>query len=269
MKRLTASLAGLALAMAAWPTLVSASLVLGVDNASASAYADGWTSGDNGAISGSAFGDWTLSSDAGTAGFAGFFIGDSTFLNPGNTGANINASGASFGLFANQDGGAFATASRNFSSPLSIGDTFSLDVAVNFRNGNKGFNLFDGGTQIFNFNVGSDDYVVNDAATGLGSIGNAYDANTAFTLSFTQSSLVGGTWQIVRSGGLTDLDSGTYNGLASGFSLYNSGTDGGDQNNFFANNMSITAVPEPSSFAMVFCCGGAALVYRRRKLARR
>jgi hypothetical protein len=221
-----------------------------------------WGSGDN---LGSGFGAWTLATgNTDGSHFAGFFLGDSTTLGGG---ANINTSGKAFGMFANpaQFGSdPFADATRDFSSPLTVGQTFSLDLAVNFRNGNKGIDLRDGVTTIFNFNIGADDYVVNSAATGNGSIGNTYSANTVFHLEFTQLTLGGGSWTITRSGGVSDLDSGTYSGLASGFKLYISGTDAGnDANNLFANNLQI--IPEPSTFGLVGIGLLGAWFLRRRK----
>jgi hypothetical protein len=219
-----------------------------------------WTSGSNG---GTGFGAWTL----GGGGSHGFFIGSST--NIGGPGANINSGGGtSFGMF----GQGFADAERSFSVPLTVGGTFSLDLAVNFRNGNKGLDLLNGSNaKVFNFNVGSDNYVVNDAATGNGSIGNAYDQNTAFRLTFTQTSLSGGTWRIVRSGGVTDLDSGTYSGLAAKFKLYINGTDGGSPNDLMANNFTITAIPEASAlaFGVLICAISGVFAWRARRPVRR
>jgi hypothetical protein len=237
---------------------------VGMDDANASAYGSGWSTSTDGSTSGDAFGSWVLGSNNGGSGFAGSFIGDSTFLNPGNTGADINSAGKAFGMFANQASGALSTASRSFNGALSVGDTFSLDLAANFRNGNKGVNLLAGATEIFNFNIGGDNYAVNNAATGNGSIGNTYNSNTEFQISFTQTSATGGTWDIIRSGGTSDSDSGTYSGVASSFALYVTGTEGGDQNNLFANNFQITAVPEPGSLALLVGCSTAFVIRRRR-----
>ena len=246
---------------------IATAAVVGTDDASQSVYDDGWDTGDDGSSSGDAFGTWGLNSGGGAGGFGGFFVGDSTSLS-GGAGADINSSGESFGFFANPQGtGAFASATRGFNGVLAVGDTFTLDIAANFRNGAKGINLFDGGTQIFNFNIGGDDYVVNSAATGNGTIGDTYSPDTAFNLSFTQTTAGGGTWTIGRSGGVMDLDTGTYTGVASSFELYISATDGGDANNLFANNLSITssavAVPEPSALALLVVGPGAVLLRRR------
>lgn len=251
----------------------------GTDNANQAAYelddstandgnpannTNNWVTSDNGAATGAAFLPWTLSTP-GSSGIAGFFIGDSRNLS-GGAGADINVGLESFGMYgAGSDKAAEAV--RLFSSALEVGQTFSIDLGVNFRNGFKGIDLRDGSSSaIFNFNVGSfagtDDYRVQFAASGNGSIGNAYSNNSAFHLSFTQTSLTGGTWSILRSGGETDFDTGTYNGIAAGFKLYVGNTGGGSESDMFANNLSI--VPEPGS-AITAVLGGIALLSLRRR----
>lgn len=224
----------------------------GTDDASQVVYdaPGGWENGDDGAASGDAFLPWSLSTtNTGSPNFAGHFIGDSTELSGGGAGANINSSGESFGMFGTN--AAEALASRALNGALAIGQTLSLDLAVNFRNGDKGFNLFDTSSNlVFSFNVGSDDYRVNVAETGVGSVGDAYHENTQFNLSFTQSSATGGDWSITRSGGITETpDAGTYLGVASSLQLYINGTDGGgnNANNLYTNNYAVSAIPEASA----------------------
>ncbi len=220
----------------------------------ASNYAN-WSNGSN---QGTGFGAWSFSN----GGTSGFFLQDSTTLSGGNSGGNINSSGSSFGMYGGVGG--FANADRSFGGNLNVGDVFSIYLAVNFRNGNKGFNLYAGATEIFNFNVGSNDYRVNNAATNNGSIGNSYSNDTVFELVFNQTSMSGGTWTVNRSGGILDSDNGTYSGIASRFQLYVNGTDGGSSNDFFSNSMSINAVPEPSSGSLVVLFGLIAGARRRR-----
>jgi hypothetical protein len=224
-------------------------LIVAEDHANDAVYNDGWGGTDNG---GTGFNAWTFST-SGSA--SGRFIGNSTGLS-GGSGADINSSGESFGMFSenNDSGTQFSQAFRTFAAPnatLTIGQEFSFDLAVNFRNGQKGVDIRNsGGTAIFNFNIGNlgsgDAYTVQFATTGNGSIGNSYSANTEFHLTFLQTSATGGTWTIARSGGITDLDSGTYTGVPAGLKLYVEETDGGDPNNLFANNFLITVVPETS-----------------------
>lgn len=223
---------------------------IGTDNASASAYDDSFDNGDDGFITGdAALGAWVESQ----SGNAGKFIGDSTNL-AGGSGADINAAGESFGLYSFNSDGSFINMSRSFDSPLSVGQTFSLDLAVNFRSGLKGFHLTDSSaTKLFSFTIGDlgngDDHTVENAATGNGSIGNAYSSDTAFHLAMTQTSAGGGTWSITRSGGISDFDTGTYSGVAERFEVFHFSGPGGSEQDMYVNNLSI--VPEPSAIVML------------------
>lgn len=236
-----------------------AAVFVGSDSASDTVYNSPWVTGSDGGTV-ATFGSWTLTNGGGSS---GRFIGDSTTLNPTNAGANINTVGESFGMFAHT--GQTSEAFRNFNgNTLSVGQTFSLNLAVNFRNGNKGFDLRNSSNAvIFNFNIGGDTYVVNSATTGNGTIGNTYSAISAFALSFTQTTGTGGTWSITRSGGVSDLDSGTYTGVPENFKFYNSQTTGSGaaQDNLFFN--SLTVVPEPSA-ALLGGLGALMLLRRRR-----
>ena len=241
--------------------LISHATVVGLDTASATAYDDGWDDGDDGSISGNGFEPWVLTTQG--DGAAGFFIGDSTSLS--SPGADINTSSESFGMFG-VAGTTFteAKATRDFNGDLLAGQTFSIELAVNFRNGSKGIDILDSvGTNLFNFNIGGDDYVVSNAASGNGSIGDLYAADTAFSISLTQVDGTGGTWSIERSGGVTDTDTGTYTGTPSAFALYVLETGGnGSPDDLYANSMEI--VPEPASYPLFAGVVGLALLARRR-----
>jgi PEP-CTERM motif len=235
----------------------------GTDNANDAAYNSGWTNGTDGGTP-ATFGAWDLTNNNnGSPNFAGYFIGDST------AGAgNVNTNSKSFAIFANPST-AHANAARNFDSALAVGQSFSLDMAVNFRNGNKGFDLRNGTTAIFTLNIGNNAYTVSNAATGNGDLfSDTYDANTVFHLTLKQTSAGGGTWQVDRSGGLTGTASGTYSGSATGFQFFNSGTDNGNAaNNLYFNNLSVSAVPEPSTLALLTgpALLGAWFYIRRRR----
>ncbi len=253
-----------AVALASLGSAYSANVLNGTDLASDAAYnGDGWTNGDDGGTAGT-FGAWQLTNGGGSS---GRFIGDSTTLNPTNAGANINTVGESFGMFAHS--GQTSSAVRNFDgNTLGVGQTLSLNLAVNFRNGQKGFDLRNSSNAVmFNFNVGNlgagDAYTVQFATTGSGSIGNTYSAISAFALSFTQTTGSGGTWSITRSGGVSDFDTGTYTGVPHNFKFYNEFTTGGGavQDNLFFN--SLTVVPEPSA-ALLGGLGALMLLRRRR-----
>lgn len=237
--------------LAAFATLLvpAARAATGTDDASGAAYkaddknasndanqkdnTNGWVNGDNG---GSGFKPWELSSsdDSTTA----FFLGNSRGLAAGQ-GGDINSKGFAFGLLG-KGTEKRADAIRLFEAPLSAGQTFSIELAVNYRNGNKGFDLRDAdGNAIFNFNVGNDDYFVNMAATGNGSVGGEYNSNTVFKLEFTQTSKTEGKWTVTRVGGSAKPVTGTYKGQAVGIKLYLVDTEEGGDNNLMANHLTI------------------------------
>jgi len=226
-------------AVLGFQSLAGIAATLGRDEAGDSAYAKRpfWTSGENG---GAGFMGWNLVGTGEPATDRGFKIADSRTIN-----SDINSpAGVAFGLFANGKGLA-AEAYRTFDAPLDVGQTFSVDVAVNFRSGLRGLDLrtpaSDNERVIFNFNVGAEDYVVHKAATGNGSVGSTYDARSAFTLTFTQTGEVGGSWTVVRRGGVASESTGTYAGRAAGVKFYVRDTDGGKENEFWINHLAITA----------------------------
>ena len=228
--------------------------MLATDNASN--YAS-WTDGSNG---GTGFGAWNLTNNNnnGTTLFSGYFLGDSTAGS-----GNINGTGGtSFAMYANPNG-AFAVASRAFGGgALTLGQTFSIQLAVNFRNGGKGINLLSGTTQVFNFNVGGDDYNYKTGTSSTVSTGYAYSATSIFTISYNQTTATAGMFTISRAGDAPISQTFTASGVTS-FQLYNSNTgDGGAQNNLYFNNLSV--VPEPSAIALV-AVGLTGLVVARRR----
>ncbi len=244
--------------------LASAATV-GSDNAGN--YAS-WTNGTNG---GTGFGAWDLTGNNsnGTSLFAGYFLGDSTAGS-----GNINTGGKSFGMFANPSG-AFANAARTFAGgALTLGQTFSIQLAVNFRNGDKGLNLLVSGTQVFNFDVGqsgtgADGYYYHAGTNAATSTGFAYFADSVFTLGYTQQSATAGLFTISRTsatGGAAATNSISVplpatSGLTS-FTLYNSNANNASGDNLYFNNLSV--VPEPSAIALI-AVGLTGLVVARRR----
>ena len=137
-------------------------------------YSGGWTNGANG---GGGFGAWSLAADSG-AGWAGCGIWDSAA-------ASLNL-GYSFGFVA-KGAGAVVTMDRSFSAALAAGDTFKLDLGLNYDSGsggNKGFALRTADNrEIFVVNqAGSEIVTVNGAAAFTN-----YGVNTMYW-TFTQVS---------------------------------------------------------------------------------
>ena len=245
----------------------------GFDSAADPVYGGSGAGSFNGKDGGTSvtFGPWSVTTNPSGTTSAGSFIGDSTTLAPSNSGGNVNSSGVSFGLFGHS--GAFVNAIRSFDSPLSVGQTFSIQLAVNFRNGNKGIDVRDpNGNIIFDLNIGGDVYSVNNtggATTNL--FGNVYHPNTVFTVELTQTSATEGMWTITRSGGMSGTASSggfPYMGVAASFDLYNVQTTGAGaaEDNLFFNNIQI--IPEPSIAALLTASAFLALLlYGRRQRA--
>ena len=212
---------GFAAALAAMSCGMSFAATLASDNAANSPYSSGnWTNGDNG---GTGFGAWVFGGN--TVSGTTAKIASSTLNGPGS----IDVSGSSFQLL---DSGNLVDMFRYLQGDLSVGQTFSLDMKVNFRSGWKGINVRGAGdVSLFQLEVGNggfgDDYYVKNAATGNGSINNnGYSNNTEFNIAMTQTSAGGGSWVINRTGGVTSTTTGTYTGAVSSIDLY-SGWAGG------------------------------------------
>jgi hypothetical protein len=216
------------------PALMSTAFA-GADNADENAYAsEHWESGANG---GTGFLGWNLVAGSPDEKACGFVLGPS----PMARGVINSHGGRAFGMRAHGKG-VSAEAYRTFALPLEPGQSFSVDLGVNFRSGSRGLDLRSAGDErrIFNFNIGADDYVVNGAASGNGSLGDSYHSDTLFTVTFTQTSPEGGTWKIERAGGVAANSSGTYEGLAGGVKFYVMDTDDGPENDLWINNLAIS-----------------------------
>ncbi|MFM8460333.1 MAG: hypothetical protein ACKOB0_15605, partial [Chthoniobacterales bacterium] len=209
----------------------------------------GWISGGHrGDID---FGFWEFEATA-NGGSAGRFLGDSALV-----GANINTGGQAFGLFAHppQATSPVAAAIRKFAKPtLTTGDTLSFQLAVNYRNGTKGFTLRNAtGTSQWNFSVGrvdgtNDGYYIRNGVSGSafdnGQRFGGYSANTVFTFTFTQRERQL-QWTAVRSGGISATVSGNLaidSGTIADLRFFITGTDPSGtepRNNLYFNNLSL------------------------------
>jgi hypothetical protein len=203
-----------------------------------------WDTNNN---QGTGFGPWAFDENIPSGGQAGRFIGSFS------TALDVNSK--SFGLFANSATSTSYGATRPFLKALEQGDTFTVSVGVNFRDGAKGFNLRDANNvSVVNFNTGNNAYNLE----GIALFNGSYDANTVFTFTFTQNEN-DISWVVVRSGGQSDTQSGTLPnkpaGTITNIRFYNSSAgnegDGGGARNLYFNSLEMTspfALP-PSSNA--------------------
>lgn len=202
-------------------------------------YGTGWTTGANG---GTGFGPWVITANVGS-GYAGTFIG-----NPTNAGISTNATFGTnaFGMYANPGAsGAYANADRTFPA-LQVGQTFSFQWGVNWDAdvGNKGFNLYAGGTngaQLVNVNQGGfpGNITVNgsDAVTNYGT----YPMTWSFTMTASNNLLVtstgrDGTTNIVFTTNITA------SAPPDAFRWYVSAMASGDQRQPYFNNLRIAYI---------------------------
>lgn len=203
-------------------------------------YGGGWTNGSNG---GTGFEPWSLSSASGDGFFGGNFIGNPTSAGITNFGTTA------FGQFANPNGSAaFANADRGLSQALNVGDVFSFQWAVNFDadgSGNKGFNLYSGGTsgtQLVNVNMGGSATIsINGSDTGF-----AYGTNP-MTWSFEMTNATTLSVTATPRDGVGSNYTGSFSVGAApdAFRFYASGLNSGDSRQPYFNNLQVVAVPEP------------------------
>ena len=220
-----------------------------------------WT---NGANAGSGFLAWSISSSGGTGGFAGTFID-----NPASSGVT-GMPASSFGLFANPGpSGAFVNADRQFTSAMSVGDTFSFQWGINWDSGaagNKGFSLFTGapGTgEIVNVNnAGTSDITFNGNNVGFGFGTTAM--NWAFTLNSATSL---GVTANDRDGSGTFSTNVTIGAAPLSFRFYASSMQAGNEAQPYFNNLNV--VPEPSTYALLALSAAALGGYAARRRARK
>lgn len=197
-------------------------------------------------------GPWSLSATQ-NGGFAGSFLGDSSIAC-----ADINVGGKSFALFANPRSvpAPASTATRRFAKPaMTTGDILSFSVAVNYRNGTKGFSLRDStGSSRFNFTVGRVDgvnggyYVRNGSSSALFDDGQSfgpYDAQTYFTFTFTQGAGAV-SWIAQRVGGVDSTVTGSFSapsGTIADLHFFVTGTESGTSDfNHSANNLYFNSI---------------------------
>ncbi len=251
------------------------------DNAADSAYAAGWTDGSNG---GSGFGPWRITTNSDAQHFAGTFIGDA---NASGVNGAIGIGGKAFGMYSNVSGnvsGASVSAIRDFTGGVLLpGQSFSLQIAVNYRDGAKGvnFNSTDPNlSTVGSFFIGGSpqhySFTLYDRPTNspITIDFSDYHPDALFTVTLTQLGLTQLQEHVtlLTSSGLTDLGTITANVFAptvSGFNLfYGSTAPAFPQDDLFFNNFTVSgAVPEPGTWVLLLAGAshiGARQVWRQR-----
>ncbi len=193
-------------------------VVIAQDDANDSAYADDWSSGDNG---GTGFGSWTL----GVFGTAGHFVYQSRW-----------------GMWSHETNN-LAEALRPFSNPLGVGDTFSVDIKNGWiweGGGSIGAALRDGSGntlwQIY-FNGGQTNYQTSAGQSDI------EWTDQGIHIEFTLTSPTSYSVKLTPEAGSTRTVTGSVSGTISEFRAwsYSNGTD--DNNNpmrdFYFNNLEI------------------------------
>jgi hypothetical protein len=179
---------------------------------------------------------------------AGAFIGSSF-------GGLINTNGTSFGAFANP---AFVNPApnntidlrRNLPTSLSVGYALSAAISVNFRNGNKGFSVYNDASwsqEVFNFNVGGGglgNYIINGVSTG-----QDYSPTMVARIVLRKTNLNSYSYSVTLGTTTYTANDITYNGYSNirGFKFYVSNTEAGSNNDLYFNSIKVYKIDEPIS----------------------
>ena len=226
--------------------IITASAILGVNINTASDYlgitaidtlddeASNYISWTNGSNQGTGFSPWVISTQPNT----GVFLGNPASDGMGTTGIGTNA----FALFAT-DGSNYVSTSRTFTTPLSVGETFSFYWAINFdaNGGNKGFDLKAGGVAIFNANNNNTSTITSNLLAPYNVVDGGYgttpmlvtltrDSSTQYTITITSRS-GGPTYSAPINSSLAINELSFYCGAQG---------DGLGQRNLFFNKLQIT-----------------------------
>lgn len=209
-------------------------------------YGWSWSNGSNG---GQGFGPWNIFIDQ-SGGTAAAQID-----NPANAGIS-GMSDQSFTLSGHQ-GFAYAQADRSLNAPLEVGQSFSLQWGINWDGnrgdlGNKGFNLFAGGTQIVNVNNGGTSAItLNGVDVGFGYGTQAmtwtFERISTYQLRVTANDRDGtGEFSTILDLASSAIDS---------FRIYASHMDTGDNRRSFYNNFIVSAAPPSVSIYPYYIYG--------------
>lgn len=239
-----------------FPLLLSSASIGFAFNASdnASNYSGGWTDLSS---NGTGFNPWGFTAD----------VDDTVKITDSTVGAgDINTGTNSFSIASDNSGNIDVFRSFGSGASLGAGYVLSFDLSVNYRNGNKGFDLRSAETGVFNFNVGSDNYFF--GGTDLGAEGWAYVNDGVYSLEFGFVTETIMNAKITRTSGSDttrsfEIPNVALSGPIDNFKFYVSGTDNADaQNNLYFNNLEV--IPEFSTYGLILGVLALATVARRR-----
>ncbi len=173
-----------------------------------------WTNNSN---EGFGFGAWNMWND----GNAGTFLGSS------HAGL-IDTDEKAFGMWGNPG---YANATRLVHEPLNPGQSFSMELSVHWRDGNRGIDVLNSDSEtIYNFNISN---------AGYGNTGWDWAENSAIRLTITQTGANSFTVSAFRLNDDATWTSTSQTGVVAGFKAYVGETGGDSERNFYINNLKV------------------------------
>lgn len=203
-----------------------------------------WTNEANG---GGGFGAWALfnNNDPATNRAAGSFIGSSL-----SGGPQVNdRNGQAFGLYANGDAAPLSEAFRSFAD-LQPGQSVSVEIGVNFRNGSKGVQFWhdDGAsnlTALLEIGAYTDDYWFENKSSGSAALDLGWEYAADSAIEVTVSRLTNDFYSvlILRSGSASQsnlINNVVLTSAPNTVRFYAYSNDAGDDaNNLYFNSLAL------------------------------
>ena len=194
-------------------------------------YSSGWNNADN---EGTGFGQWNLVQVNG-----GWRLGDPT--SRASNLAGLVTSGKTFGLYASE----FVDAVRSFEPALATNDRFKISLGYQWDNGNRGFSLLNGTTEILNFDINDQGMTWTGGGSHPTIAWNGKRVN-GIQVDITIIKTANGFRFAITSpqeSGINGVGSVTTSGVTS-FKIYVSGAGGGTgESDFNFNNLVLDSVP--------------------------
>ncbi|MDY0078053.1 MAG: T9SS type A sorting domain-containing protein [Bacteroidales bacterium] len=180
-----------------------------------------WANGNN---EGFGFGAW----DLWNTGTSGHFLQSSA----GQGFGDINTDSKAFGMYGNPSGDNYANAQRLVNN-WADGASFTIDLAIAYRNGFKGIDVFALGFEnVFNFNANNDSYFTG----GVEQSSWGYSQTSIFTITISQN---GDDLNISVQRGSDTYSTTISSKTFYAFKLYVGSTEGGDLNNLYFNSLKV------------------------------